>query len=152
MEHIEVGKQFKFEKTGTTKNATFTGHAVLFPECLVLVPKRVTTENAAAASFFFGVLGALIASMFSSADAIEYPYPTVLYRDLPEPLRGVKALRKLKDAQRVVVVRREQIRGYTSSFLEGFRLICDGETIKIQGSRGKLISNFAKHGYPEHKA
>lgn len=151
MEHIEVGKSFGFDKTGVTKNATFTGPVVLFEHCLVLVPRKVTTENATAAGFFFGVIGALLASMFSSVDKMEYPYPAVFFRDLPEPIRAVRPFRKLKGEQRVVVIRREQIQGYTKSFFTGFRLVCEGESVMIRGSQGKLVNAFTKYGHPELK-
>lgn len=151
MRHTKVCTRFKFESKGITKNATFSGPVVLLPEGLFLAAKGVTTESANAAAAMFGLLGALLASLFSSLDKIEFPYPAVTCNDLPEQVRNLEGFGKLKEKHRIVIVKREQILGYTSSFFKPFTLICAGEDVVLLGPRKKLISVFSEYGYAEHK-
>ncbi len=151
MQHIRLCKKFKFKKKGSTKNASFSGPVVLMQEGLFLVAKSVTTESQGAAMALFGLIGALIASWFSSLDKINFPYPVVAYNDLPEQLRNVEGFGKLTEKHKIVIVKREQILGYTSSFFKGFKLICTGEEIVLLGSKRKLISSFVEYGYTEYK-
>jgi len=151
MQNIRVCSRFKFDKKGSTKNASFSGPVVLLQDGLFLVAKSVTTESAHLAMALFGLLGALFASFFSSLDNIKFPYPAVRCGDLPDQLRNIKGFGRLKEKYRIVIVKREEIIGYTSSFFGTFKLICTGEEIVLLGSRRKLISSFIEYGYAEYK-
>lgn len=152
MQHIKLCKSFKFDKRGTTKDASFTGPVVLMQEGLFLVAKKVTTNSHHIAGAVFGIIGVLIASLFDSLDKITFPYPVVTESELPPPLRDIEGFGRLKEKHKIVIVQREQILGYTCSFLKGFRVICDGEEIRLTGSKKKLIASFIEYGYMEYKA
>ena len=151
MQHVRVCNSFKFDKSGTTKDALFSGPVVLMQEGLFLVAKKVTTNSQNVAMAVFGLLGALIASLFSSLEKINFPYPVVTESELPQTLRDVEGFGRLKEKYKIVVVQREQILGYAYSFFKGFRLICDGEEIRLLGSKKKLIASFIEFGYAEYK-
>ena len=151
MEHTKVCRRFKFEKKGITKNASFSGPVVLLGDGLFLVAKSVTTGSEVMTTALFGLLGALIASLSSSVAKMEFPYPAATCDELPDELRSLKAFGKLKEKHRIVVVQREDILGFTSSFLGGFKLVCAGEDIVLMGSKKKLKSSFLEHGYAEYE-
>ena len=151
MQHVRVSKSFKFDKSGTTKDALFSGPVVLMKEGLFLVAKKVTTDSQNVAMAVFGLLGALIASLFSSLNKINFPYPVVTCSELPELLREIEDFIRLKEKHKIIIVQREEILGFTSSFFKGFRLVCSGEEIRLMGSKKKLIANFVEFGYAEYK-
>lgn len=151
MQQIRVCKSFKFAKSGTTKDASFTGPVVLMQEGLFLVAKKVTTNSHHVAGAVFGLLGVLIASLFDSLDKTTFPYPVVTESELPDALRDVESFGRLKEKHKIVILQREQILGYTSSFIKGFRLVCTGEEIRLMGSKKKLITSFVEFGYAEYK-
>ena len=74
MQHIKLCKRFRFDEKGSTKNASFFGPVVLLEDGLFLVAKSVTTQSANMLIAMFGLLGALLATLFSPLKKIKFPY------------------------------------------------------------------------------
>ena len=150
MQDTTISKSFKFDQKGTTKNATFSGPVIAFDDGFLLVPKSMQSESGAAMMAMFGLLGMLIASFSNKVSKVEFPYPTITYAELEQIFPGVGGLGRLKPAQRIVALKRDQVLGYTSSFWTGVQLVCSGENVSLMGSRKKIVAALADFGYQEH--
>jgi hypothetical protein len=100
----------------------------------------------------FGLLGMLIASFSNNVKKVDFPYPTITYAMLEEIFPGVAGLGRLKPDQRIVLLKRDQVLGYTSSFWTGVQLVCSGENVSLMGSKKKITAALAEFGYQEHGA
>jgi hypothetical protein len=110
------------------------------------------SESGAAMAASFGLLGFLIASLSNNVKKVEFPYPTITYGELDQIFPGLPGLGKLKPDQRVVVLKRGQVLGYTSSFWTGVQLVCSGENVALMGAKKKVVAALDEFGYQEHIA
>ena len=149
MHATKICNSFRFDQKGVTKAATFTGPVVVFDDGFLLVPKSMQTQSGAQMTAMFGLLGYLIASLSSNVKKAELPYPTITYGELEQIFPGLPGLGKLKIDQRVIVLKREQVLGYTASFWTGVQLVCSGENVALTGARKKIVAALAEFGYQE---
>ncbi len=152
MQDTTIAKSFKFDEKGTTKNATFSGPVIAFDDGFLLVPKKMQSQSGTAIAVNFGLLGMLIASLFNNIKKVDFPYPTITYAMLEEIFPGVGGLGRLKPDQPIVLLKRDQVLGYTSSFWTGVQLVCSGENVFLMGSKNKITAALAEFGYQEHTA
>ena len=152
MQDTKICKSFKFDEKGTTKNATFSGAVIAFDAGFLLVPKSMQSQTGATMMAMFGLLGMLIASFSNNLKKVQFPYPTITYAELEQLFPGVGGLGRLKLDQRIVVLKRDQVLGYTASFWTGVKLVCSGEDVALMGSKKKIVAALAEFGYQEHTA
>ena len=152
MQDTTIAKSFKFEKKGSTKNATFSGPVIAFDDGFLLVPKKMQSETGAGMVAMFGLLGMLIASFSNNVKKVNFPYPTITHAELEQVFPGVGGLGRLKPDQRIVVLKRDQVLGYTASFWTGVQLVCSGENVSLMGSKKKIVAALAEFGYQQQTA
>ncbi len=143
-------KSFRFKGHAATEGMTFYGKLVLSDDGLLLIPKSKQDASAGGWVHLLGVVALIVLMFQRSVKKVTWPFDAVPYRDLEAGLAKVPKLGGCNPDQPVLLVHRDQIVGFSSSFWKGFSVVCRNRVVIVPiGARSRLTACFRELEYQE---
>jgi hypothetical protein len=134
----KIGTSFSFQHHPPTQGMVFSGPVVLSDDGLMLIPMSKQSQQAAGLLHFIGIIGLLVLLFMRSVKKISFPFPVLTYASVAPALADIPKLGKLKPDQPLMVVHKDLIRGFHSTFFGGLRLVCVNRVvIRLSGARNR---------------
>ncbi len=116
----------------------------------VLIPKSKQNASAGGLVHLMGIFALIVLMFQRSVKKVTWPFASVPFSDVQAGLQQVPSLGRFAPDQPVLLVHRNQIAGFSSSFWKGFSVICTNRVVIVPvGGRSRLTACFRELEYPE---